>query len=298
MGYNDFFKDTRTGSGGTTGNSTKTLASVRAHTERAENERTIWSHGFEHSEIYDEWARKFSESRVPSSYYDYFYSGQDIKVSIEGAVGLDANMPVVNLAYSINQQKAPVYGVWSYTYDAVMRGQRLVSGTFSVATRHPGYMKSMLSEAASSRSAYPHSGLGGVDINAPARMRPLTEDDRNLEKYWSRNIDPYLSGDGRNIFSVHPPFSIRIDFGLQGASVDGSNWGEMSSEYDKMYGDSVSMMDINERLLDPDSDGTRSCVILESVELKDMQTGFAPDGSVVVEVYQFFAREALTPSWV
>ena len=102
-----------------------------------------------------QWAYEFGGYKEDyNTYYDYYYSGQDIQVSIEGAGSNSTGgiIPIVSFAFNIKQEKLPLYGFWSYTFDAIMRGNRIINGAFTIATSSLNYMNDLLSEAATSRA--------------------------------------------------------------------------------------------------------------------------------------------------
>src|SRR5690554_2765108 len=79
------------------------------------------------------WANTDSPSRrTAHTYFDYVFSGQDISVYIDGMDVDEACIPIMEFAFNIEQQKVPVYGFWSYSYDSIMRGSRLVSGAIRI----------------------------------------------------------------------------------------------------------------------------------------------------------------------
>lgn len=286
MGLNDFFENERRK--GNTGRSTfnEEVKNVGKKVKTDIMSATSW----QNSVIDQEWAEGY---KSPSAYYDYFFAGQDIKVTIDGVEDDYPDIPIVNFAFNVGQQKTPVYGLWSYTYDGVMRGTRLVSGTFTIATKSTGYMRDLLTKAARTR----HDIANGV--KTPGRQlysdRQLTEDDANIYKYWTKNIDPNLSAAGKNIFSSHPPFSFVILYGVQNTSVTADGWSDAVTNNI----DNVMNQDLNERLVLPtkDNGGTyfySNRYVLEACELQGLQTGFAPDGAVIAETYQFFARDIIT----
>ena len=281
MGYNDFFeKIVRQGNTGKSGLLTRSNVS-KTRSTGVENYTS-----FENSAIDQEWAERYDNSKSPNTYFDYFYAGQDIKVTIDGVEDDYARIPIVNFGFSVEQQKTPVYGLWSFTYDGVMRGTRIVSGTFTVATTRTDYMRGLLQRAATTRANV------GVSPE-PFTGRPLTEDDTNINMYWGKNLDPYLGESGKNIFSVHPPFTFVVLYGLQDMSVSPENWS--NSTFDSLYEDNPVSLDTNERLTDANPLNNSSRFIIEAVELQSFQTGYSTDGSVVSETYQFFARDLVIP---
>lgn len=232
------------------------------------------------------WAGNPNNKHPDHSYWDYYYTGQDVKVYIDGTEE-DSNysdLPIVEFAFNVTQQKQPVFGFWSYNYDAVMRGNRIVNGAFSIATRHPNYMKGALATAAESRSK-----LKSSYKNA----RELTEDDRKINKYWGTVLD--ATSDQENLFVVHPPFSFVVVYGIQQYSVDRARYANAfrGREFDE---DQALFLDTNHRLVEPDTLNYKNRIVLEACELTDVQRSIGPDGQVLIETYSFFARDMVVPA--
>lgn len=229
---------------------------------------------------------------APHNYFDYYFSGQDIRAYVDGTADDPdfSTLPIVQLGFNISQKKEAVYGFWSYTYDAVMRGTRIVSGQVTFATKAPDYMRRLLSKSAQARAM----NASGVYYQG---YRSMTEEDANIERYWGRNIDPSIAAQGKQVFSVHPPFSMIILYGVQNISMNPSTYNNDRFEiWDKYNKDNPLSQDVNERLVESDPQDQVSRLILEAIELTDFSTGYGPDGSVVTETYNFFARDIIIPS--
>lgn len=242
--------------------------------------------------IDEQWARIQVDSRAPNSYFDYYFSGQDIRAYV-AETGDDPDfgqLPIVNLGFNIEQEKMPLYGAFDYTFSTVARGNRLVTGTVSLATKYPGYMKDLLAKAAKNRSDNLNSG--NLADAYPA-AGGLTEDDRNIEKYWGKHIDRSAIAQGASEWSVHPPFSLVIIYGIQDTSTLPK---DLSQQYDRYQGDTALFADHNQRLVEADYPGRSSRIILDNCELKSVTRQYVPDGSLLTEDYQFFARDVITPS--
>lgn len=238
------------------------------------------------AEVDNAWARAYNGSATMNPYYDYFYSGQDISCFVDGTEE-DAyfkTLPLGFMAYNVEQVKQPVFGFWSYTYDAVLRGTRVVSGQFSIVTRTTNYMTELLSKAAQARQ----QRLGSVNYNY---NRGLTEDDKNIEAYWGKNrYDATVAAGSRNMFSVHPPFSFVIVYGIQNISVNNPD-----TVAERYASDNPLMLDTNERLVESDVVNQSNRIVLDACEITGMSTRYDTDGTPVGEVYNFFARDLVTP---
>lgn len=229
-----------------------------------------------------QWGFGYLNHKPPHTYFDYYFTGQDVNVYIQGAQ--DHPMPIIEFGYGIQQQKQPVYGFWSWRHDAVMRGTRIVNGMFRIATTSTDYMADKVSQAASSR-------LAGSDQSF---VRGLNIDESLIETYWARNFnDDTIGQQQRNIFSSHPPFNFAIVYGFQSATL--YNTSTSSSDLYNSYKENTPLMtDTNERLIEVGPEGNMQYII-EEVELTGMQTEYNVDGQVCSEVYSFFARDMYSP---
>ena len=230
------------------------------------------------------WASAFGgQGDKFNTYYDYYYSGQDIQVHIDGAESRSTGgvMPIISFAFNIKQEKMPLYGFWSYTFDAIMRGNRIINGAFTVATTSLNYMRDMIQEASTTRQ----EGQGSV-----YPIRNLDGDEENIQKYWSINVDSSASADNdsRNIWSSHPAFNFVVVYGMQDVSV---------ADYDTMKMKRLTnpqklLTDTNDRLVSETLLPTR--YVIENVELTSLQVEYTPDGQPLGETYSFIARDLFT----
>lgn len=245
--------------------------------------------------IDQQWAG-YSPTSSPHNYFDYYFSGQDIQIFIDGTESQAefAVLPISDFSFNIVQQKMPIYGFWSYTYDAMARGSRIINGSFRLVTKAPDYMRRALEAAAEARQNRIAGGQGG----SYSYYRGLTADDANIEKYWGQNLDPALASTGKQIFSTHPPFTFVIVYGVQSMSLDGTNNGVsgVGAAFDVFQNDNPLYQDTNERLVDSDPIDQANRYILDDVELINMTTGYDSTGKLVVEDYQFIARDYLIPA--
>jgi hypothetical protein len=162
-----------------------------------------------------------------------------------------------------------------------MRGTRLVKGAFRIATRTADYMTQMVALAAESRSkqqsSYP--------------IRGMDTDETNIQKYWSRNIDPNIElNDYKHLFSSHPPFNFVVVYGIQSTSIVDNPLGRVEEVIAHYGTDTPLMSDVNERLVESDPGG-KMRFIIEAVDLTSMQIEYGPEGDVCSEIYSFFARD-------
>jgi len=232
-----------------------------------------------------QWAYNYKTATKDNPYYDYYYSGQDIQVMIDGAdsSSTGGTLPIASMAFNIKQEKTPLYGFWSYTFDAVMRGVRIINGTFTITTSSLNYMKNLLASAATSRA-------NKQSVRHP--IRGLDIDEENIEKYWTRNLDASAmqTNTTQHIWSSHPPFNFVIIYGTQDISAEAYQKNQSYIEASSLYKDSPHLyMDINERLVSAKAEPLR--YVLENVELTSMQVEYTPDGQPIGETYSFLARD-------
>lgn len=236
-------------------------------------------------DIDKQWA--YPEQKTPGSntYFDYYFSGQDAMIFIDGAeqtIDRIPQIPMLEFSFNIKQEKTPIYGFWSYSFDAIMRGTRVVSGVFRIATTTPKYMTNLLSAAAESRDNQ-NDGLTPI--------RDLDQDQELMSTYWTKNIDgSTVLSSNKHIWSSHPPFNFVIVYGMQSASIANNAVAHASTYYSQYQDGSALMTDMNERLVESDM-GARNRFVIENVELTSMQSEYTPDGAILGETYTFMARD-------
>jgi hypothetical protein len=239
-------------------------------------------------------------NQKPSNYFDYFFSGEDVKVYIDGLFDPSDELDIATFGYSIQQQKAPIYGYWSYNYDTIMYGTRIVTGEFSVYTKDPRRITSLLEKAAKNRqSVKDRSTLNQNSI--VSRMTPqnqTAEDELNLERYWSISqldrvtTDPATDQiNTNNIFSAHPPFNFIILYGAEETALSSVDFygDDIKSIQDDL--DRVNISDVNQRNIRIDDISRPLKTVLQQVNLISMGTAYSPGGQPVLESYQFMARD-------
>lgn len=244
--------------------------------------------------LFTSWASAFEKysTGFNNPYFDYFYTGQDIQISIDGLTDPGDNLPIYAFGYNIQQQKTPLYGFWSYTFDAMLRGTRIITGAFSVVSTTPHLLTTLIAKAASIR-ALDHS----QNIYA---LRGLEEDEAHIERYWSRNLtDRNLDIAQKHLFSIHPPFNFVIQYGLQDTSVVAKSPSARAKEIkDKFYDNDALMQDTNERLVKHPIPELNRRILLENIELMSKSVEYNVDGDPLLETYTFMARdERLVPRY-
>jgi hypothetical protein len=243
------------------------------------------------------WAGKTDDTEKFNTYYDYYFTGEDVKVYIDGLFDAKYELDIASFSFLIRQEKQPVYGFWSYNYDVMMVGTRIISGEFTVYSRYPGRMRDILSEAAKQRAAFYNNNSGDPKLQSYLTGNDLQslEDEKNIEKFWANSQLDRLSSDdnadNRNVFSAHPPFNFIIKYGTQEGAVTtvARNQGTDSPDnFDVL--DRLMATDFNERLVQKTSSDFMN-IVLQSVQLTNMGTTYSVGGQPLVESYQFLARD-------
>jgi hypothetical protein len=238
-----------------------------------------------------QWARLYTGSEAHNNYYDYYYSGQDVRVYV-AELGDDpefGEIPITQLNFKVEQEKAPLYGFWSFVFDSVMRGTRVVSGSLVIPVQHAGYMKELLAAAANARSKRLQSGRRLAD--AYPSSQGLTEDDANINQYWGRTLDHSAIVGGSTEWSIHPPFTLVVKYGLQSTSAVPN---QITKQYNHYRDDNGLHQDRNQRLIEAENNKPDR-VILEACELTSMTTQMTPEGQPLYYSYEFFARDLIVP---
>lgn len=267
---------------GSNGTYSKTEAS-RSTAVSSFSEGNWWTK--EEARLYEEWASSLSKynEAAPNPYFDYFYTGQDIRVKIDA---LDDNeyLPVYSFGYQVQQQKQPVYGYASYVYDAMLRGTRIVSGAFSIAVTEPFLLTSQIAKSADlrARSSQAYSAYA---------LRHFDGDQENINRYWRRTYDTGLDVGDRHLFSIHPPFNFLIKFGIQETGLVGKNPAARVNDIKENFDlNSSKFTNTNERLVE-NTTARKIHILLENIELTSKSTEYDPSGDPILETYTFIARD-------
>jgi hypothetical protein len=237
-----------------------------------------------------QWSKSAPHSRGIFEYYDYYYTGDNVRVYMDGVSppDVDANIPMMEFAFKITQQKAPVYGFWSYTYDQMMRGSRIVQGAFRVATKNTNYMTRIIAKSAQARA----------NKQTDTVIRKLDVDEKNIDTYWTRHSGlEYEANVEQNVFSIHPPFNFIVVYGIDDMSTCFPFGGKLDQYVSDKYNDGFGMMsnDDNHTLTEADQENNVMRRIIESVEITDMQVEYGANNQVCAELYTFIARDSYSP---
>ena len=122
--------------------------------------------------------RTVNYERFPSEYF----SGGDIKIYFEDTFLDECTM----LQFVLAEQVLPIYGYNSYTFDDVLRGNRIIQGTFRINFKDRGYLFGLLEHILEEKT-----DMIKDDVKNQDRM--IAEDLDKLYLYaeegWSREFD-------------------------------------------------------------------------------------------------------------
>jgi len=83
---------------------------------------------------------KYERNSIEYSVFkNEFFSGCDVGIYF-GDLYIDE---VINLEFSLQETKMPIYGYASYTFDAIAHGARIIQGNFSIVFKESGYLKNI-----------------------------------------------------------------------------------------------------------------------------------------------------------
>lgn len=122
--------------------------------------------------------RTVNYERFPSEYF----SGGDIKIYFEDTFLDECTM----LQFVLAEQVIPIYGYNSYTFDDILRGNRIIQGTFRINFKDRGYLFGLLEHILEEKT-----DMIKDDVKNQDRM--IAEDLDKLYLYaeegWSREFD-------------------------------------------------------------------------------------------------------------
>lgn len=122
--------------------------------------------------------RTVNYERFPSEYF----SGGDIKIYFEDTFLDECTM----LQFVLAEQVLPIYGYNSYTFDDVLRGNRIIQGTFRINFKDRGYLFGLLEHILEEK-------IDMIKDDVKNQDRMIAEDLDKLYLYaeegWSREFD-------------------------------------------------------------------------------------------------------------
>ncbi len=251
---------------------------------------------------------------------NHFFSGQNVFVFLYSYEQKKlVPLPCTSFGYAISQQKVPIYGAWSYTFDAIAKGQKIVQGEFSVVYGSPNMLSNMIGSGETS-DYYPSRDTDGSLQPLGNRQESLeVAQKRDLrEKYWSQSGDnSYLdlglqknrndmneaypfgrqpkSGEPKADYAGHQPFDIIIVYGdnpsmrfTDNSKFDYATWEYTANEYMRMMSTTP-----NESSAGWESSYRKRIV---NVELTGASSVLEISGQPLQQTFGFIARDITTPN--
>jgi hypothetical protein len=177
------------------------------------------------------------------------------------------------------------------TYDAMLRGTRIVSGMFSLVVTEPFLLTTKIAESAARRAKTNQRLPAGTFA-----LRHLDGDISNVDRYWSKTRDSVLGGGDQHLFSIHPPFNFLIKYGIQDIGMYSQlpNQDRVNEVRYDFANNGPMWTDTNERLYDTKKGAgipNGGKILLENIELTSKSIEYDPSGDPILETYSFLARD-------
>lgn len=147
------------------------------------------------------WTRSGAQSTYTSGSVDYtvfpqeFFAGANINIYF-GDISLDE---IVSMEVSLEEQHLPVYGYGSYTWDAIAKGNRVLSGRFSIYYKEEGYLHTLLTQIndglASKKSASSILSVGPEEMTLEALLTAANSKDPTAYQKLADAYEDALWGD-------------------------------------------------------------------------------------------------------
>lgn len=205
--------------------------------------------------------------------YDY-YAGQSVRIFF-GHVWVD---DIITLQYSMNQNKAPIFGYASQKFDAVARGQLIINGNFTIAFKETGYLNLIHNEL---------KNIKGTEKNKNEILQYWLGKNKPIEQILD---ELYMSessskSDFEDLSEALEDY-IWQDFGKTGRQITRPD--EFDYEGD---GIDINGFDIVMTFGDYSDDGAEHTVkTINDVHIIGESMVLTPDGSPIGLNYTFFAR--------
>lgn len=190
-----------------------------------------------------------------TAYWENYYAGSDVGLFI-GDRWVD---DVITLQYTLNNNKTPVHGYMSESFDAIARGTYVIQGQLAVAFTEPGYLHKILTGSHSrfDPNEIVREKLTGKrrDIERPVQ-EPVTSKTPVSGKLRDRRVDRYGYEDKFFKNTVGKGFDIYVTFG-----------------------------DITETYR------SGAVILIENCHITSSSMVLEPSGEPIAEIYSFFAKE-------
>ena len=254
------------------------------------------------------------------SYQNYFFSGNDITVGIIPYYkNKIIHIPVTDMVYGVSQEKIPIYSAFSYMWDVVAKGTKIVRGEFSIVFSKPNYIGRLLGAPEDADTPI----IDGTAVNpiVDVSTEELVDNKDSLrEQFWgsanesittsnvyqtsndiSRPAFPFgrqpwgknwPEGKYEADYAGHQPFDLIIIMGTT------TSYHRQNNDGFNGYTSWIEGMDDEENPYSAnqynDEYHVRSeKIILKNVEIMSCGIGIDPSGQPLRESYSFIARDAI-----
>lgn len=224
-----------------------------------------------------------------------YYSGCDITISF-GNVILDN---ILDIKYQMQQQTQPIYGYGSHTFDAVMTGNRLITGSFRINFKETFYIKSVLDklENPSNKNKSPDKNVSpkifdNKDLTLNQVMKHIKELDSADLKTMADEYEKRLwPGSKKRIDKTHQTMLLDPFGGYDYYTKEG--W---KSKYNHLLRDGFNIIisfgeTLPEVMVNPAVDTKGTVKVLNGVFLTGYETIYQPTGEAIYEEYMFIAKD-------
>jgi hypothetical protein len=282
---------------------------------------------YTYSDFNKEWGEK-NPNISSSAYQKYYFSGNDVCIGIVPFYQKNKiiPIPVTDMTFGISQEKVPIYSAFSYTWDAVAKGTRIVRGEFSIVYTEPNHIGRLLGNKLDpdnpivlGSSSNPVVEVSGEDlVNSKRSLKSqfwgegdneIFYDQTDIEYANQANStanSPYPAIAGTNSafpfgrktppwgyeadYAGHQPFDIIIMFGTTASS---RRWSNDSFDGYKSWNEGIVDDNKLQETLNDDVRPVSERIILKNIELMSCGLGLDPSGQPLRESYSFIARDAI-----
>ncbi|WP_263117449.1 hypothetical protein [Bacillus subtilis] len=223
-----------------------------------------------------------SAKTVGKRHYASYYSGTDIRIYL-GDLWVDE---IVEIEWTLQEQLAPIFGFSSYTWDKVARGNRFVTGSFSINFKEAGYLQTILNSLSSSEninkewfSLKEFNGSKGSEAHKNVSVENIINNFDDLAQDYENALWGTTSASGNLLDSR------RSDTFFYGTDVNPDNKALKEHGFNILitYGESP----------DPSrsSNSFETAQTIVGVQITGVSSRVDPSGNPVSEVYTFIAKD-------
>lgn len=209
-----------------------------------------------------------------------YFSGSNIHIFFEN-IYIDE---IVNLQFNLTEKIRPIYGYNSYTYDDVMRGSRIIQGSFSINFKKANYIR----DAVETIIDAPAEDINNFPKLSKNEIEQKKNDLYNVaSEGWSRQFDELSDEFRRTMWEQVESEVSAVDSERPFFDFDGSfnifvKYGPYDSPQRPRYK--------NEQLyLDHISNGT--IIKLLGIEINSVTQAIDISGRPIAENYTFMAKD-------